>query len=71
MKSNKKTITISDELYDNLKQLGDNSGFEDSGEFINFILQEVVNNQTAQERELSDIEKEEVDKGLKELGYKS
>ena len=71
MKSNNKTITISDELYDSLKQLGDNSGFENLEEFINFILEEIISNQAGQERELSDIEKQEVDKGLKELGYKS
>jgi len=69
MEKPKKTVAISEGLYKNLNQLADDSGFENLEEFIDFILEEVVRNQD--EKELTNLEKEEIDKGLKELGYKS
>jgi len=68
MEKPKKTVAISEGLYKNLNQLADDSGFENLEEFIDFILEEVVRNQD--EKELTNLEKEEIDKGLKELGYK-
>jgi len=65
-----KTIAVSAKLYESLKQSADDSGFESIEEFVNFILEEVVNNKNKRERELTEDEKKEIDKGLKEMGYK-
>lgn len=71
MRQNKIGIDISETLYESLTKLADNSGFESVDEFVNFVLDEVVRRGTAKKRELTDDEKKEIDKGLKEMGYKS
>ena len=69
MKKEKKTIEISETLYESLKQSADDSGFESVEEFVDFVLEEVVRRGTGEERELTDDEQKEIDKSLKELGY--
>ena len=54
-----------------LNQLANNSGFENTEEFVEFVLEEVVNNEQDNNNELTNEEKDEINIGLKELGYKS
>ena len=71
MQKEKKTIEISETLYESLKQSSDDSGFESIEEFVNFVLDEVIRRGSGKEKGLTDDEKKEIDEGLKELGYKS
>ena len=71
MEKNEKTIAISGELYEKLKQSADDAGFESIEEFVNFVLVEVVKNEDGDRKELTEDEKREIDKGLIEMGYRS
>jgi len=71
MGKNYKTIAIPKKLFKCLNQLANNSGFENTEEFVEFVLEEVVNNEQDNNNELTNEEKDEINIGLKELGYKS
>lgn len=71
MRQNKIGIDISETLYESLTKLADDSGFESIEEFVNFVLEEVIRRGTREERELTDDEKEGIDKGLRAMGYKN
>ena len=69
MQKEKKTIEISETLYESLKQSSDDSGFESIEEFVNFVLEEVIRRGVREERKLTNDEQKEIDKSLKALGY--
>ncbi len=69
MQKEKKTIEISEILYESLKQSSDDSGFESIEEFVNFVLEEVIRRGVREERKLTNDEQKEIDKSLKALGY--
>ena len=69
MQKEKKTIEISETLYESLKQSSDDSGFESIEEFVNFVLEEVIRRGVREEKELTNDEQKEIDKSLKALGY--
>jgi len=69
MKKEKKTIEISETLFESLKESSDDSGFESIDEFVNFVLEEVVRRGVREERKLTSNEQKEIDKSLKALGY--
>jgi hypothetical protein len=69
MQKEKKTIEISETLYESLKQSSDDSGFESIDEFVNFVLEQVIRKGVREERKLTNEEQKEVDKSLKALGY--
>ena len=69
MQKEKKTIEISETLYESLKQSSNDSGFESIEEFVNFVLEEVIRRGVREERELTNDEQKEIDKSLKALGY--
>ena len=71
MEEEMETIEITKKLYKDLDQLAENSGFENIDEFVNFVLEEIVKRENPTKRKLSENEKNEIDKSLKELGYKS
>ena len=71
VKKEKKMFMVSGELYESLKQSADASGFENTEEFVNFVLEEVVNSKNEREGGLTENERKEIDKGLKEMGYSS
>ena len=70
MNDKKVNIEISIDSYTDLKTIADGSGFENVDEFVQFILGEVINNTKRKEKQITDKEKTEIDKGLTELGYK-
>jgi hypothetical protein len=69
MQKEKKTIEISETLYESLKQSSNDSGFESIEEFVNFVLEEVIRRGVREERKLTNDEQKEIDKSLKALGY--
>jgi hypothetical protein len=69
MQKEKKTIEISETLYESLKQSSDDSGFESIEEFVNFVLEEVIRRGVREESKLTNDEQKEIDKSLKALGY--
>ena len=69
MQKEKKTIEISETLYESLKQSSDDSGFESIEEFVNFVLEEVIRRGVREERKLTNDEQKKIDKSLKALGY--
>ena len=69
MQKEKKTIEISETLYESLKQSSDDSGFESIEEFVNFVLEEVIRRGVREERKLTNDEQKEIDISLKALGY--
>ena len=69
MQKEKKTIKISEIMYESLKQTSDDSGFESIEEFVNFVLEEVIRRGVREERKLTNDEQKEIDKSLKALGY--
>ena len=69
MQKEKKTIEISETLYESLKQSSDDSGFESIEEFVNFVLEEVIRRGVREEKKLTVDEQKEIDKSLKALGY--
>jgi hypothetical protein len=71
MEEEMETIQISKVLYKNLVELADNSGFENIDEFVIFVLDEIVRRENHKNKKLSENEKIEIDKNLKELGYKT
>ena len=71
MEEEMETIQISKVLYKNLVELADNSGFVNIDEFVIFVLDEIVRRENHKNKKLSENEKIEIDKNLKELGYKT
>ena len=69
MQKEKKTIEISETLYESLKQSSNDSGFESIEEFVNFVLEEVIRRGVREERKLTNDEQKEIDISLKALGY--
>jgi hypothetical protein len=69
MQKEKKTIEISETLYESLNQSSDDSGFESIEEFVNFVLEEVIRRGVREESKLTNDEQKEIDKSLKALGY--
>ena len=69
MQKEKKTIEISETLYESLKQSSDDSGFESIEEFVNFVLEEVIRRGVREESKLTNDEQKQIDKSLKALGY--
>ena len=69
MQKEKKTIEISETLYESLKQSSDDAGFESIEEFVNFVLEEVIRRGVREESKLTNDEQKEIDKSLKALGY--
>jgi len=69
MTKDKKILSISDELYERLRHSADDSGFESTEEFVNFVLEELVSKDEGG-RELTDDERQKIDINLQEMGYK-
>lgn len=76
MGDKKATIKIPRNLYNNLNQIIQNSGFNSVTEFIVYVLRDLVSNHKMNEEEISDsrqkLSNEEVKmikKRLKSLGY--
>jgi metal-responsive CopG/Arc/MetJ family transcriptional regulator len=76
MGDNKATIKIPRNLYNNLNQIIDNSGFNSVTEFIVYVLRDLVSNHNMSDEEITDsrqeLSNEEVKmikKRLKSLGY--
>ncbi len=76
MRDKKATIKIPRNLYNNLNQIIQNSGFNSVTEFIVYVLRDLVSNHKMNEEEISDsrqeLSNEEVKmikKRLKSLGY--
>ncbi len=76
MGDNKATIKIPRNLYNNLNQIIENSGFNSVTEFIVYVLRDLVSNHNMSDEEITDsrqeLSNEEVKmikKRLKSLGY--
>ena len=68
------TITIPGELADKIKKRIDGSGFTSLSSYVTFVLREILGQEDStrvdEDREdLSDLEKQELLKRLKNLGY--
>jgi len=63
-------IKLPEKLYIRLEKMATNQGFQDINEYLNFILEEIINLEDSETKELTDKEKEEINEGLKKLGYK-
>lgn len=71
-KDNKVTIKIPRQLYNNLKLLIENSGFNSVNDFIVYILRDIVSNSAIDKGDhLSKEEIETIKERLKNLGYLS
>lgn len=69
-KSGKVTIKIPRQLYDNLKIVIDDSGFNSVTDFIVYVLRDIASHSIAgKERELTRDELEMIREKLKHLGY--
>ncbi len=69
-KDNKVTIKIPRPLYNNLKFLIDDSGFNSVNDFIVYILRDIASNtKTDSEDQLSKEEIETIKERLRNLGY--
>ena len=64
-----KIINISEQLYNRLKTTSEDFGFESVDEYVNFVLEEIIKNEEANEGKPTKEEKEEISKGLRKLGY--
>ncbi|MFO7814451.1 MAG: CopG family transcriptional regulator [Halanaerobiales bacterium] len=76
MGDNKATIKIPRNLYNNLNQIIENSGFNSVTEFIVYVLRDLVSSQKMNNEDISDTREElsneevkMIKKRLKSLGY--
>lgn len=65
-----KQIEISEQLYIRLDKVAKDQGFKNVHEYVNFILEELSQIEETPSKKLSNDEKEEIQEGLKKLGYK-
>jgi len=62
------SISIPKELYKNLSKIASESGFENVNEYVIFVLEEIVSNQT-KDNKIDENQREQIDDRLRKLGY--
>lgn len=66
-----KAVYLPAELYDRVDEKVKATAFSSVGEYVIFVLQEVLKEEGEEERSISEEEEAEVKKRLKDLGYLS
>ena len=69
MKGKKKAIPLPSELYSQISERAEATGFSSVDEYVIFVLEEVLKEEEEEEKALSKEEEEEVKKRLRALGY--
>ena len=65
----KKSISISENLYNEIKSRVEGTGFESVEEYVDYVLREVVTEDEEEEEEFSEEDEEKVKERLRALGY--
>lgn len=67
--SEKKTVSIPEELYSAIEERVDGTEFKSVEEYITFVLEEVIKDEDEEETAFTAEDEEEVKKRLRALGY--
>lgn len=65
----KKSVSISESLYNKIEDRCEGTGFESIDEYVEFVLKEVVEEEEEEEEEFSEEDEEKVKERLRALGY--
>ncbi|KXA93200.1 CopG family transcriptional regulator [candidate division MSBL1 archaeon SCGC-AAA259E19] len=65
----KKDVSISDSIYDRIKERVEGTGFDSVDEYVEYVLREVVEEEEEEEEPYTEEDEEKVKERLRALGY--